>query len=127
MPTTVSINFNAQQILDSRGLGTDKKAQQFFCNEVWRMSDPYTPMDQGVLKSNVSLESDGSGITYNSPYAKYQYYGKVMVGSAPKQPIDKGLTYEGSPMRGSFWEKRMWSDRGNEILKSVKDFIGGSR
>ena len=124
MPTKVNVQLNTAQILESRGLGADKKAQQFFCNEVWRMSDPYTPMDNGNLKSNVSLASDGSSLTYNSPYARYQYYGNVMAGN-PRQATGNHLTYAGAQMRGKEWTKRMWADRGQEIVKSVAAFIGG--
>jgi hypothetical protein len=115
MPTTVNIQFNAQQILNNRGLGHDKRAQKFFTNEVKKFSDPYTPMDSGMLKSNVSISSDS--ITYSSPYARYQYYGISKNG--------KAFNYAGAPMRGGKWDKRMWSDRGSEIVKSVADLVGG--
>lgn len=125
MSTTVRLDFNVNEILAKRGLGADNKAQKFLCNEVWRMSDQYTPMEQGMLKGNVSLASDGSYLEYNSPYARYLWYGKVMVGKAPKQATDKPLQFEGSPLRGSFWVNRCWSSRGKEIINAVTSITGG--
>ena len=125
MSTSVKLDFNINEILAKRGLGTDNAAQKFLVNEIWKISDPYTPYDQGILKSNVSIASDGSSLVYNSPYARMLWYGKVMVGTAPKQPSDKDLTFEGAPLRGSFWVNRMWSARGQEIINSLAKLTGG--
>lgn len=125
MPTTVTIQLNStEEILKARNLETGGKAQQFFCNEVWKMSDPYTPMDTSTLKSNVSVASDGSSITYNSPYARRMWEGKVMAGN-PLEATDKEINFQGAPMRGKEWTTRMYADRGKEIEKSVADFCGG--
>lgn len=123
MPTTVNIQFNAQQILDNRGLGQDKKAQKLLTNEIFKQNQPYAPWDNGNLAQTVNLADDS--ITYTSPYARYQYYGQAMAGKAPKQATGKALNYNGAPMRGSFWDKRMWADRGNEILQGVANAVGG--
>lgn len=122
MPTTVNIQFNAQQILDSRGLGADNKAQIFFTNEVFKQCQPYTPKDENILATTVTLEDNS--ITYTSPYASYQYHGKVMAGN-PKEVTEKDLNYQGGPMRGAFWDKRMWADKGTEILQGVTKITGG--
>lgn len=124
MPTTINIQFDSQQILNNRGLGADKKAQKFFTNEVFKQNQPYTPFDSGTLAATVDLQDDS--ITYKSPYAKYQYYGKVMIGKAPKEVTDKDLKYNGAPTRGAFWDKKMWGDRGNEILQGVVKITGGT-
>lgn len=93
-------------------------------NEVLRFSDPYTPLDSSMLKSNVSITNDGKQIIYHSPYARYQYYGKVMAGN-PRKATEKDLTYQGSPMRGAFWIKRMWADRKDDITQAVTNVTGG--
>ncbi|WP_176107502.1 minor capsid protein [Clostridium saccharobutylicum] len=124
MSTTVNINFSPQQILTARGLGTDNRAQKFFTNEVFKQCQPYVPRDEGILSTTVNL-ADNS-ITYVSPYARYQYYGKVMAGKAPKHATGKSLKYNGAPMRGSHWDKRCWVDRGNEILQGVASITGGT-
>lgn len=125
MPTTVTINLNStEQILEARKLNTGGKGQQFFCNEVYKLSDPYTPLDTSTLKSNVSIASDGSSITYNSPYARRMWEGKVMAGN-PLEATDKEINFQGAPMRGKEWTNRMWADRGDEIIKATADFVGG--
>jgi hypothetical protein len=124
MSTTVSIDFNASQILEARGLGQGQEAQAHFTNEFYRISQPYTPWDQGTLAQTVDLEKDS--ILYKSPYSQYQYYGKVMAGN-PKEETDKNLNYQGAPMRGAYWDQRCWADRGTEILQSVQKFIGGNK
>lgn len=124
MSTTVNIQFSTQQILDSRGLGQDKKAQKTFTNEVFKQSQPYVPWDVGNLAQTVTLEDDS--ITYTSPYARYQYYGKVMVGKAPKQATNKDIKNNGAPMRGAKWDSRMFADRGTEILQGIANITGGT-
>jgi hypothetical protein len=115
MPTTVSINFNAQQILDSRGLGADKKAQRFFTNEIYKISQPYTPFDSGTLTGTVQIEDDS--ITYKVPYARAQWFGM--------SKNDKPFNYEGEPMRGRQWTNRAFIDRGEEVLQGVVKITGG--
>jgi hypothetical protein len=115
MPTTVNVQFNAEEILKSRGLGENGKAQVFFTNEVYKLSQPYTPFDTGTLAATVDLTPDS--ITYKVPYARYQYYGVSKNG--------KSFNYGGAPMRGSFWTNRMWSNRGEEVLQAIANMVGG--
>jgi hypothetical protein len=116
MPTTVKIEINStEEILKARHLEDGGQAQKFFTSEVKRFADAYTPMDSGALKSNATIGTDS--ITYNSVYAKYQFYGTSKNG--------KALNYQGSPMRGKEWSKRMFADRGKEIIQSVASFVGG--
>lgn len=56
-------------------------AQAYVDSECIRLMSKYTPMKNGLLfKSPVLGTVIGSGhIVYASPYARYQYYGKLMV------------------------------------------------
>lgn len=105
--------------------GRFKEAQIFIDNEVLRLSNPYIPMQSSLLqKSGILGTVPGSGkVVYNAPYAKYQYYGKVMVGRAPKQLTDKDIVYHGAPKRGAFWFERMKSDKKEQILKGAAKFM----
>ncbi len=99
-------------------------AQVFIDNEVLRLSDPYLPMQSGMLKKLGILGTiPGSGeVVWNGPYARYLYYGKVMVGRAPKKLTDKDLTFHGgdeSPPRGAFWFERMKADKKEQILRGA--------
>jgi hypothetical protein len=115
MPATVNIQFDIEKILDSRGLGENKKAQKFLTNEVYKVSQPYTPFDSGALAGTVALQDDS--ITYSVPYAHYQWAGISKNG--------KSFNYNGSPMRGREWCLRAFADRGNEVLQGVASIVGG--
>lgn len=114
---------NLQQIMTRRGLETKGKVQQFIDSEVLRLCDSLTPLDTGKLKqSGITGTRIGSGkVVYNAPYSKYQYYGKVMVGNAPKTVTDRDLQYHsGDSKRGSFWFERMKTAHKNDILKGAR-------
>lgn len=119
----VKMNDTAK-ILKDHGLDMDGKATEFLRDEIDRFSDPYISMQIGTLKNNKSYPNKHS-IKYNSPYARYQYYGKVMVGSPPKKVTNKDLQYNGAPKRGAKWDQRMMRDRKNDIIKDMNRFIGG--
>ena len=119
----VKVDINVNKILAARGLGPSKKAQKYLASEVKRLSDPYTPMQQGTLKNTAIIASDGSSIVYPGPYAHYQYYGEVMAGRPPKHYTGKSLTYSGAPMRGKRWTARMLADKRNEIINNVENYI----
>lgn len=119
----IKVDFDAKKILASRGLGATKKVQKYLASEVKRLSDKYTPMQQGMLKNNAQIAGDGAFIVYNQPYAHYQYYGKVMAGRAPKSYTGDDLTYNGAPMRGARWTERMMIDKKADVEKSVAAYI----
>lgn len=121
----IKVDINTAKIMKQRGLGGDNRAQIFLASEVKRLSDPYVPMQQGALKNNAVIASDGSALTYTQPYAHYQYYGEVMAGRAPKHYTGKALTYSGGGLRGSNWDKRMIIDRGDDLTESIAKFVGG--
>ena len=98
-----------------------------------REMDQYVPMQQGLLKNTRIIGYDT--VTFNMPYARFQYNGKVMVAPSGstwakkgerKTVIDRELTYHGAPKRGAFWDKRMWSDKKNKILSETARIAGGS-
>jgi len=59
---------------------------------------------------------DTDKITYNAPYAAKQYYTNKGNG---KQGTSKG------GLRGKMWDKRMWIDKGDNIVKTIAEFVGG--
>lgn len=102
------------------------QAQMFVDSEVLRLCDPLTPMRSKALILSGTLATDvGSGmVQYNVPYARYQYYGKLMVGPAPKKLTEIDLTYEGAPQRGAFWFERMKANDAKAILKGAGKIVG---
>lgn len=124
MKVTVKVDVDTAAIMRRRGLGGDNRAQVYLASEVKRLSDPYVPMQQGLLKNMAVVASDGSTLTYTQPYAHYQYYGEAMAGRAPKQYTGKPLTYHGAPMRGKQWVPRMLADKSDDLTKNLKTYIG---
>lgn len=121
----IRVDVNTAQIMRKRGLGGDNRAQVFLASEVKRLSDKYVPMQQGMLKNQSVIASDGSTLTYTQPYAHYQYYGEAMAGRAPKKYTGTPLDYHGGPMRGPRWDQRMMADKGGEVADNLKKYIGG--
>ena len=127
-------------ILRARGLGESDEAQVFLAQTVANLCDPYVPMSSASgagahMKEGYTIAGDGSSITYRGPYARFQYMGEVMVGARTGSPYAKSgepkvgtgrpLKYNGAPMRGAEWDKRMMADRGDEVTKDLADFVGG--
>lgn len=107
MPTRIKLTIDpADKILLKRSLNKNGKTQRFFTHEVRRLSDPYVPKLSGVMKD--SAVEEANRIIYPQPYSRRQYY-----------------EHKGSGKRGPQWDKRMWADRGPEIIKAVANYAGG--
>lgn len=111
------------EILKRHGLHQGGAVTLKLRDDVERYSNPYIPMKSHYLKDDSISHPNAYSIRYNTPYARYQYHGKVMIGKAPKQVTNKDLKYHGAPKRGAFWDKRMWNDRGKEICNNLEVFI----
>ena len=99
--------------------------QKYVDSEVLRLSEPYTPFLSGMLVMSGTLGTNvGSGtVQWIAPYAKYQYYGKVMAGN-PKKPTAKNLVYHGGGLRGAFWFERMKAANLTKILNGARQIAG---
>ena len=127
------LNSDIQQVYKSKFA----KAQQFVDSECIRLMVPYTPMLSGQMMQSATRGTViGSGeIKYNSPYARYQYYGKLMVSSVTgssyarkgesKVLTSKDLRYNKSkhPRAGKLWFERMKADRKEQILKGAERLL----
>lgn len=74
-------------------------AQAMLDEEILRRTEPYVPVDSGVLKSSAALASDigGGELVWATPYAAAQYYN-----TAQTRAYD--------PLRGGMWFERMKAD-----------------
>ena len=104
------------QIKARLGIQPNGRVQKFFTNTCYKHMDKYVPMREGNLRTVVDIQSDS--ITYESPYAQYQYKGMREDGSRPV----KNYT---TPGTGSYWDKRMVSAEMQDVVKEVQDYIGG--
>ena len=126
-------------LMQSRGFGVGGRVQKFVDSECIRRMDPYTPRITGSLIKAATLGTTiGTGVIEQaSPYARYLYYGKLMVsketGSAwakhgeSKVLTDKDLVYSkaSNPKAGKMWFERMKADHKDSILAGAQKLTGG--
>lgn len=125
----VKIN-STNKILKDHGLDQDGRAIRFLRDDADRLMNPYIPMDNGILRRNKSYPSNHE-IKYISPYAKYQYYGKLMLAKNGSSWAKKGekkvltsrnLKYHTSGT-GPKWNELMMQRNKNTLIKDVENFI----
>lgn len=147
------VKMNPTSVIKARlGIQKGGPAHAFFTNTCYRYMGQFVPGGiKGLLNQNVDIDTDK--ITYKSPYARYQYHGELYVdpflkiggfpirgGKISFNPSDgivegfvsrkgvskiasgKPLNYH-TPGTGSFWDKKMWTSRGKEVVKEVQDFV----
>lgn len=92
------------------------RAQIFVDTQVLRLSDPYVPMQTGMLKQSGTLGTEiGSGeVLWIAPYAQKQYY-------------DTADYRDYDPQRGGHWFERMKADHGPAIIAGAKRRAGGGK
>lgn len=117
------VQISVDKMMLQMGLGVDRRAQRYLAGNIAALCDPYVPFESGKLKNSYRISRDGREIVYPGPYAHYQYVGEVMAGSAPKHYTGRAIDYDDSPMRGREWDKRMWADRHDEVLRSLVRYI----
>lgn len=134
--------------LEKCGLQHGGRVQQAIDNAVIRYSMPYVPFETGTLATSPYRSSPpGSGrVIYNTPYARYLYYGQVMGPNIPvfeddsgiptrfysppgqkKHLTGKALTYnqDTNPLAGAFWFVRMKAAHGNDIVEEANRVANG--
>lgn len=134
---------NTDELLRGLNLEEGGRAQRFFSESVMRHADKYVPFRSGVLKNSAQIVASGDAITYTTPYARYVWFGKLMVDpitgkgafhdprtgrfwSRPgvqKIPTNRDLKFNGAPTRGAMWIDRMWLVEGDNITEEVKRYI----
>ena len=115
--------------------GKIDSAQKYVDSSCIRLMDKYTPMLSGMLVKSATLGTKiGEGEIHQiAPYAKYQYYGKLMVSSLTGSAWSKGekkvltdinLNYTKAvhPLAGPFWFERMKRDHLDAILKGAQKY-----
>lgn len=142
MPTEIDVKMvEAGKLIADLGLTPGGAVQKFLASELLRASDTYTPFDAGILKGTAYISADGTEIVYTVPYARYLWYGKLMVDpitgkgaffkegygfwsrpNTPKELTDKDLKFQGAPIRGPKWVERAYIDNKITLLSSVEKF-----
>ncbi|NFO46532.1 capsid protein [Clostridium botulinum] len=112
MSVKIKLDSN-NKILAKRKIQKGGEAQIFFTKQCAKWMNNYVPFKTGRLK-DMSVNMGVDYVKYSIPYAKKQYYKNAGVGIKNR-----------SGLRGKLWDKRMWPDKKNIIIKSIADFVGG--
>lgn len=140
----VKIHIDPDAILLAHGLNDGGDAQRFFTENVNKRITKYMPYRSGALSGKLKRVTSPSEITISAPYARYQYYGKVMIDpainaagfltkdgtwrsrkGAVKVLTDRDLTYDTTKNAeaGPFWDRRMMAVEGDALLDDLKGYI----
>lgn len=133
----IGFNWNAPEKQILNGAIGGKRTEFFMANEAKKLMDPYVPMLEGSLHTNVSVgvDSDGGFVHYRSPYASFQYYGIVMLGVSSRSPYAKygerkettsrKLVHNTSkhPLATSQWDGAMKRARMGDLVKATQRYI----
>ena len=141
MKLDVKVKMNSvNKILKDHGLDRDGRVVRHLRDTADRLMNPFVPMDNGMLRRNKTYPKNNE-IKYTSPYAKYQYYGKMYISpklgvsgillksdrwwspkGEKKTPTSKKLKNHTSGT-GPKWDKLMLQRRKNDLVKDVENYI----
>lgn len=131
----LNVNLEQNDLLAAYGLEKGGRVQRFIDQKVIDGCTPYVPASPDrtlEFSAQVSTEIGGGLVVWNTPYARYQYYGFVMtdeagrtwVGPGETKPVitDRPLTYDTSqnPMVGPHWFERSKADNLTEWLDEAR-------
>ena len=114
-------------ILKAKGLTVEGDVQRFHTANVLRRIVKYMPYRTGAtikLTQTQTVVNEPRIITA-APHAKYIYYGKVMVGSPPKQVTDRDLKYTKTknPQAGPFWDRALVAAEGAALQRDLQGYV----
>ena len=85
-------------------------------NDCLRYMMPYMPMRSTALQKSAVIATAMMPLDHmsagNTPYARRNYVGLSKNG--------KELHFNGAPMRGKLWFRRMWADKREVIMKNAQ-------
>lgn len=99
------------QIKFQLGINPGGPVQSFFTDTCAKHMDKYVPKDTGMLRTNIS--KDTNSITYESPYAHAQYVGYT------KGQVKNYTT----PGTGAYWDRKMVSAEMEDVIKEVQNYV----
>lgn len=116
-----------REIIRRKGLAPGGAVQRQHTANVLRRIVRYLPYRSGKTIKQTIIQTDISRpeIVTRTPYAKYIYHGKVMVGKAPKRVTDKPLEYtkDKNPLAGPRWDRRLVSAEGKLLARELQSYL----
>lgn len=140
MITTYHVDLKPiNQIFNEKGVMPGGKIQKLLTNEIISISSPYVPFDGGPLKNLITISPDFTWYQHEVPYARYLWYGMLMVdplykkgamfspnyGFWSRPGVQKELTnteikYKGAPLKGKQWTLRAFADNSDKVIKNLQ-------
>lgn len=119
----VRISFDKKSV-KTRLKAANEKALFLTTEQALKDANQYAPKDQGDLirSSETHSQPENGLLIWSNPYARYQYYGVVMVGRAPKVATDIPLKYTKSDAH-KMWAHYARSKHGDEWIDIYKKAI----
>lgn len=115
------------QILRDKGLDANGNAQAWHTNNVMRRIIKYMPYRTGASIKIMIAQTDirKPFLVLQEPQAKYLYYGRVMVGKAPKRVTETALNYTKTknPKAGPFWDRRLSAAEGAVLARELQNYL----
>lgn len=111
------IDVDGDKIIKKRGFSKNGLVTKYVLSEVERLSKNIIPTGN-TMKLQSQVEVNDEYIHYKSPYSRYQFYGKVMTGKAPKKVTNRNLKYKGKGQ--SKWAFKTWTANKDRILKDIE-------
>lgn len=128
-----------KEFIKKCGVGKGGCVQKVVDSAVIRESTPYVPYDEGILAGSANTATEiGSGeVVYDTPYARYLWYGEVYGPNIPivengeivgyrsppeKYPTGRSLQYntDHNPLAGSHWCERAMADHKKDVLEEAQ-------
>jgi len=103
------------EIRASLGLEVNGRTQKFFVDTCAKHMDKYVPMDTGELARTITKGPDY--ITYEMPYAHYQYRGISNAGNPLNYSTEKHA------LATSYWDRHMVTAEMPDVIKEVQDYM----
>lgn len=126
----VKVNIDTNKLTKEYKL-KQQKALKMMKSEISKDTEPQVPMRDGLLRRSVtaSLRTNAPKIIWSTPYARFLYYGKVMIGRITKRSWSKkgetkvmtnsNLTYS-QPGTGPNWFGRTKQQKLQKWIKIAK-------
>ena len=132
------------QILRAHGLDKNGDVQRYWTSMVNQRITRYMPYRSGMLSGKLKYISGPGEITVAAPYARYHYYGRVMIDpdigaagfmtkdgtwrsrkGAAKVLTNRPLTYDTSKhaQAGPFWDRRLIAAEGAAMVQDIRNYV----
>ena len=98
------------------GIQPNGRVQSYFTIVCYKAMDKFVPKDNGDLRNEVTIRTNS--ITYEMPYAHYQYKGIREDGT--HEINSKNYTTTGT---GPYWDEKMITADKDKVIRQVENFV----